>query len=68
MNSKGDKNNTSNFPCLVCTCGSMLSYFYYDENGEVEQIGGLENGGQTFLGLAKCLLDTNVWFVFSIYN
>ena len=59
-NRENDENDSSQFPCLLCFCDNKTKFFHFDENGNSVELYSLENFERMFLGLAKCILDTNV--------
>ena len=57
---KCQKTENSLYPCMIHLQGSCSGCFYFDENGIADYFGIVNPGGKHFLGLAKCILDTNV--------
>lgn len=54
------ENSSSPFPCLLNLCDYTSHFYYFDKEGVAEKVGYPDNIWSTFLGMAKCLLDTNV--------
>ena len=53
-------NKSPFYPNLFHVHGSYSGCLYFDENGICEYFGMGNHGGTNFLGMAKCVLDTNV--------